>query len=326
VKRGALVIAATVMLSTTQTGSIVAQQGPPSAGQNLPVQGGGPVASFKSGIDLVRVSAVVRDRKGRFVRDLTVRDFHILDDGEQRAITDFRHDVAGVSVALLFDVSGSMEARFLGARETASHMLSWLDKERDEAAVFAFDTRLTQLTPFTKGLSALPQELDLLTPFGATGLHDAIAQTARRLEGREGRRRAIVVLTDGVDNASRLSTSEVSGIASAIDVPVYVIGIVPLIDNPSAIIATPSALKSALVGSLADLAEWTGGRVLLASTPAERSVASRQIIDELRQQYLIAFESSGRTGWHPLEVRARDKDLTVRARSGYFAGQARPSF
>ena len=324
-KRTSLILTATLMMAALQPHSVRAQNQPASAGQDAPVVGGPPVATFRSSVDLVRVSAVVRDRKGRFVRDLTASDFNVLDDGRARPITDFRHDLAGISVAVLFDVSGSMESRFAKAREAAGHMLSWLDKTRDEAAVFGFDTRLTQLTPFTVGLQALPQELDLLTPFGATGLHDAIAQTARRLEGREGRRRAVVVLTDGLDNASRLSSRDVSGIASAIDVPVYVIGIVPLIDNPAAELAVPSAARSALVGSLADLAEWTGGHSFVASTPGERSLVARQIVDELRHQYLIAFESSGKPGWHPLVVRAKQKDLTVRARSGYFTGTFHPN-
>jgi len=327
-KRRALIAVGMAMLSTVLMEPTTAQTQRPPVKPDQPapvVQGGAPVASFKSAVDLVRVSAVVRDRKGRFVRDLTVSDFHVLDDGQMRAITDFRHDVSGISVAVLFDVSGSMEARLTRAREAASHILSWLDKTQDEAAVFTFDTRLIQLTPFTTGLESLPAELDLLTPFGATGLFDAVAQTARRLEGRgEGRRRAVVVLTDGIDNASRMSASEVSGIASGIDVPVYVIGVVPSIDNPSAPTGVPSAAKSPLVGSVADLAEWTGGHTFVTSTPAERSVVARQIIDELRHQYLIAFAASATPGWHPLVVRARDKDLTVRARSGYFAGQSRP--
>jgi len=322
-KRSSLIVTMTLILSSSWIGPTPAwaQTGKEP---DAPVQPGAPVASFKSSVDLVRVSAVVRDRKGHFVRDLSARDFHVLDDGLARTITDFRHDLGGVSVAVLFDVSGSMEDRMVNARDTASHMLGWLDKERDEAGIFTFDTRLTQITPFTTGLQAVPHELDLLTPFCATGLHDAIAQTAQRMNGRESRRRAIVVLTDGVDNASRLSASEVSGIASAIDVPVYVVGLVPSIDNPAATVAVPSAVKSALVGSLADLAEWTGGHSFVVSTPAERSVVARQIVDELQHQYLIAFESSGKPGWHPLVVRARDKDLTVRARSGYFAGQSRP--
>ncbi len=164
-----------------------------------------------------------------------------------------------------------------------------------------------------------------VVPFGATSLHDAIAQTARRVGEREGRRRAVVVLTDGNDNASRLKPADVSAIASAIDVPVYIFGIVPSIDNPSAENSTHSVESVAFAGPLAELAAWTGGHVFVASTPAQRSIAARQIIDELRHQYLIAFESSGKPGWHPLVVRARNKDLVVRARSGYIAGQSRPN-
>jgi len=218
-----------------------------------------------------------------------------------------------------------MEARLASAREAAEHVLSWLDAKSDEAALFTFDTRLDQVTPFASGLKTMPDAMAKLTPFGATSLHDAIAQTAERVGAREGRRRAVVVLTDGNDNASRLDPAQVSGIASAIDVPVYIFGIVASIDNPSEDIATPSADRSPLAGALADLASRTGGHVFTSSTPGQRSIAARQIVDELRHQYLIAFESSGNPGWHPLVVRARSKDLTVRARSGYIAGQSRPN-
>ena len=293
-----------------------------SAGQDQQA----PAATFKSSVDLVRVTAVVRDHKGRFVQDLTLRDFEVLDDGKSRPITEFRHDLSGVSVALLFDVSGSMENQLASAREAANHVLSWLDPARDEAAIFTFDTRLEEMTPFTAGLKALPQAMGRLVPFGATSLHDAIADTARRVQSREGRRRAVVVFTDGNDNASRLSPAQVSAIASEIDVPVYLFGIVSSIDNPTSEMATNSVAQSALGGALADLATWTGGHAFVASTPAQRSAAARQISDALRHQYLIAFEASGLPGWHPLVVRARQKDLTVRARSGYIAGQSRPSF
>jgi Ca-activated chloride channel family protein len=167
--------------------------------------------------------------------------------------------------------------------------------------------------------------MSTVVPFGATSLHDAIAETAKRSANREGRRSAVVVLTDGNDTSSRLRPAEVSAIASAIDVPVYVFGIVPSIDNPSEDRSTVVPGRSRLTGALDDLSVWTGGRVFIASTPAQRSVAARQLIDELRHQYLIAFESSGKPGWHPLVVRARDKDLTVRARTGYIGGQSRPN-
>jgi len=278
-------------------------------------------ATFKAGVDLVRVAAVVRDHKGHFVQDLSAKDFEVLENGHQRAITDFRRDMAGaVSVAVLFDVSGSMEGHLPNAREAAEHVLSWLDA-RDEAAIFTFDTQLRELAPFTDGLKSLPESLSAVVPFGATSLHDAIAQTARRAGEREGRRRGVIVLTDGNDNASRLSPAQVSAIASEIDVPVYVFGIVPSIDNPSADTATMSVERSALAGPLTDLADWTGGHLVVASTPGQRSVAARQIVDELRHQYLIAFESSGTPGWHPLVIRAKQKDLVVRARTGYVAGR-----
>ncbi len=283
-----------------------------------------PAATFKSGVDLVRVAAVVRDQKGRFVQDLSAKDFEVLEDGREQRITDFKHDLANVSVAVLFDVSGSMEGHLPNAREEAAHVLSWLETH-DEAAVFTFDTQLQEVTPFTEGLKTLPHSMSNVVPFGATSLHDAIAQTAQRVGQREGRRRGVVVLTDGNDNASRLTPDRVSAIASAIDVPIYVVGIVPSIDNPTADTATMSAERSALEGPLTDLANWTGGHLFVASTPAQRSGAARQIVDELRHQYLLAFESSGRPGWHPLEVRARQKNLVVRARAGYVAGQLRPS-
>jgi Ca-activated chloride channel family protein len=283
-----------------------------------------PRATFRSGLDLVQVSAVVRDRKGRLVSDLSEHDFTILDNGDSRPIANFRHDLAGVSVALLFDVSGSMEARLVDAREAATDVLGGLDA-RDEAGVFTFDTRIDEVAPFTLGLQALPGQLASVKPFGATSLNDAIAATAERTAGRDGRRRAVIAFTDGNDNWSRLKPSDVSSMASAIDVPVYIVGIVPAIDNPSADVSTVTAERSALTGPLSDLATWTGGHAFVVSTPLERSTVARQIIDELRHQYLIAFESSGQPGWHPLVVRTRAKDFVVRARSGYFAGQSRPT-
>src|SRR5262245_40369595 len=70
-----------------------------------------PTVVFKAGVDLVRIAAIVRDKKGRFVQDLSARDFEVLDNGLTRTIADFRSDVTGVSIALLFDVSGSMEGQ-----------------------------------------------------------------------------------------------------------------------------------------------------------------------------------------------------------------------
>src|SRR5262245_66295622 len=88
-----------------------------------------PTATFKSNVDLVRLTALVRDHKGRFVQNLTSSDFEILDGGRPQRIADFRTDMAGLSIAVLLDISGSMESGLGDAREAAMHVLSWLDAE-----------------------------------------------------------------------------------------------------------------------------------------------------------------------------------------------------
>ncbi len=279
---------------------------------------------FKSGIDLVTVSAVVRDRKGRVVKNLGRTDFELFDGGRRRPIAEFRPDEAPVSVALLFDASGSMQvaSKIDEARAAAKHLLAWLQPGLDEVGIFAFDSRLRVLQPFAFRNSD-PQEVNhtitAIEPFGMTSLHDAIAATSRLVAERRNVHRAVIVLTDGVDNNSQLSPPEVSGIASSIDVPVYIVAVVSPLDHPGVASAVDSE-RPLPVGDLADLARWTGGELFLSSTPAHTSTAAREIVNELRHQYLIAFEPTGTAGWHSVEVRARRGGLMVRARSGYIAG------
>ena len=174
-------------------------------------------------------------------------------------------------MALLFDVSGSMEARLPDARDAARHVLSWLDQPRDEAAVFTFDTRLSEVTPFTDRLETLPGKLEAITPFGATSLHDAIARDGRRLGGSPGLRRAVIVFTDGNDNASRLTPTQVSAMASAIDVPVYMFGVVPRIDNPLAETGDVGRASRRCQGRWRI---WRPGRAATRSSPACRPSAA----------------------------------------------------
>lgn len=284
-----------------------------------------PTPVFRSGVDVVRLATVVRDSHGRFVRNLKVGDFEVFDGGRMRPISDFRQEIPGLSVALLFDVSGSMEGQLGHARETAAFLLSLMDPSRDETAVFRFDTQLDETAPFTTGLRELPKSMSTIKPFGATSLFDAIARTAERVAGREGHRHAVIVFTDGFDNASKMTPPQVSGIASSIDVPVYIVGVVSPLDDPTSPAATPSAAHSPLAGPLANLAAWTGGGTFVASSPAQRLVVARQIIDELRHQYLIAVASATDPGWHRLTVKMRNPDLVAHARSGYFVGPNRPN-
>ena len=244
----------------------------------------------------------------------------------RRPITDFRHDLAGVSVALLFDVSGSMEGQLPNAREAATHVLSWLDATRDEAAVFTFDTRLDEVTPFTTGLKTLPESLstvDAVRRDVAARRDRADGRARRRARGPPARGRRVdrrQRQREPADARARCRRSRARSTCRSTS-------------SASCRRSTTRRRRSATQFGRAVGARRPACRSrrrgpaatsFVASTPAQRSVAARQIVDELRHQYLIAFESSGKPGWHPLVVRARNKDLTVRARSGYIAGQSRP--
>jgi VWFA-related protein len=278
---------------------------------------------FRSSASVVSVTAVVRDRKGRFVRDLNRKDFEVAESGRQKPILDFRTESDGpVRLAVLFDVSGSMRvaSRAVDARQAARHLLSAL-RPQDQAALFSFDTRLSQVRGFTSDIDSLTAALDRVEmPYGQTSLYDAVAETARAVAEEhhdplaQVQRRAVVVLTDGVDTKSRLTAADVTAIASGIDVPVYVMAVMFGVDDPR------EAQRSEEQDSaLRNLAQWTGGELFISTAPAHASVAARQIVDELRHQYVLAVEASRQPGWHSLEIRARNRNLVVRARAGYMA-------
>src|SRR3954465_13849867 len=183
--------------------------------------------TFRSAVDLVSVAAVVRDKHGRFARNLKKEDFVVEEGGARRQLVDFRaDDNAPVRVALLFDVSGSrrVSARVEEARQAARHLLGALKLGggADEAAVFSFDMNLQSLQPFTADADAIEHALSRVQPYGQTSLYDAIAQTSKRVAATpqgDAHRRAVVVFTDGVDTSSLLKPGEGSGISTAPERP-----------------------------------------------------------------------------------------------------------
>ena len=325
--RLAVLTASAVVVASAALGPLESRQ---AGGQGAAAPPQDPSPRFKSAVDLVSVSAVVRDKKGRFVPHLSREDFIVVEGGVRRPIVGFNAEADGpVKVAVLFDISGSMRvgSKAVDAQQAARHLFSSL-KNGDQAALFAFDTQLERVTDFTtdfKGLESMVDQVD--PPFGQTSLFDAIAETAKAVAesvgggtGRVPQRSAIVVLTDGIDTKSRLTAPEVSAIASSIDVPVYIVAVMSPVDDPR----NPDYGTGALSSGLTDLARWTGGDFFIAISPAHASIAARQIVGEMRNQYMLAFEASARAGWKSLEVRARDREHIVRARSGYTAGGGSP--
>jgi Ca-activated chloride channel homolog len=277
--------------------------------------------TFTTSVKLVSVAAVVRDQQGRVVRGLSKQDFQVLEKGVPRSIVNFGADDQGpISLAILFDSSGSMHlgANLKAGQQAVRHLLSWIEPRADEVSLFGFDKVIRQEVPFTQDADDVRAALDRMKAGGSTSLYDAVAQAAKTLSERPSPRRALVVITDGVDTSSELTPAEVARLASEVDVPVYVIAVVLPIDHPggtrSLVDATPVTTR------LAALAEGTGGKLMVASAPAHASVAARELISELRHQYLLAVEAARAPGWYSLDVRTLKRDLTVRARSGYVAG------
>jgi VWFA-related protein len=284
-----------------------------------PIQAQEGKVTFRTGVALVPITAVVRDSRNRIVRNLDRDDFHVLENSQPRRILDFRAtDEGPVTLALLFDTSGSMRGpNRERAKEVVNKLLDSLNHTSDEVALFTFDKALRQETPFTSDADRIRGAMDDIEAWGLTSLYDAIGETAKRVADRRAQRRAVIVITDGVDTSSTLSAPEVSGLASSIDVPVYAIAVVPARE--------PAAKDGAEgEGALADLAYWTGGDVNHIAAPQAANIAIAGLMAELRQQYFLAIESDSASGWHRIDVKTRRRGLTVRARSGYFtAGPGR---
>lgn len=276
--------------------------------------------TFRSSADVVTIQASVRNTRGRPVTGLTPADFEVRDNGLPRPILSLRADrLSPVSLVILVDTSGSMGMgpKIGVARQAFDAILSQL-RPSDEAAVFSFDSTLHEHRAFTSDLIRLTGAVDELDPYGSTSLYDAAAAAARRLADRSATHKAIIVLTDGTDTSSALTASQVSGLASSIGVPVYVVATVAPVDRRSLTAKARSPHSQA--ADLRNLAEWTGGMLLFASNLDESMKTAASLVAELRQQYVIAIEAAGERQWRRLDIRVKRSSAVVKARNGYYGG------
>ena len=275
--------------------------------------------TFTSSVAVVPITAVVRDSRNRVVRNLERKDFEVLEQGAPRRIVEFSSDDGPVSLAFLFDTSGSMgvASNLEKGREAIAQLLWRMQPARDEAALFTFQKRLREEVPFTTDRDRVQRALNGVTPWGLTSLYDAVAETAKRVTDRPAARRAVVVVSDGLDTSSELSSRQVAALASEIDVPVYVIAVVSPLEDPT---RPGSIVQAKASGGLAELASFTGGDVFYVSAVAT-AWATEKLLTTLRHQYFLAIESASAPGWYPLEVKTKRQGLNVRARRAYSAGE-----
>lgn len=265
---------------------------------------------------LVILNITVTDQAGQYVPGMRLSDFKIFEDGREVSLSEVSsfsaHESPFASVVLL-DTSGSMEIRLSLARSAAIRFLDNLRPE-DVAAVYKFDSKVEQVQEFSGGRDLAPMAFGLRAR-GMTTLHDAILEASKALTDRPEKRKAIIVLSDGMDTQSRTSADKALESALGIGATIYAVDMSSL-EGRSATASRRSAM------ALKNFAEKSGGRfVETPGGPALRD-AFANIAEELGHQYTVAFRpvNQARDGkWRKLEVKVAREDLIVRTRKAYRA-------
>jgi VWFA-related protein len=260
----------------------------------------------------------VTDKRGHFVKDLTQNDFRVFDDSKPaESIRSFsRQTNLPLRVGLLIDASNSVRDRFKFEQEAAIEFLNQIIRPRfDLAFVIGFDTTPEVTQDFTDATESLSHGVRMLRPGGGTAMYDAVYFACRDKLIKEDKsqvatRRAIILLSDGEDNQSRVSREEAVEMAQRAEVIIYSIS-----TNVSGMVTRGDKI-------LQHFADETGGKAFFPFKIQDVADAFSQIQDELRSQYAVAykpadFASNGK--YRKIEIMADNKKYKVRARKGYYA-------
>ena len=265
--------------------------------------------------DLVVLNVTVTDKNGQYVKALKKSDFKVYEDGKEvpaSAIASFAFQDAPYAAVVLLDSSGSMETRFSLARSAAIRFLDGL-REEDVAAVYRFDSKVERVQEFSAGRDLAPIAYAIRAK-GMTTLNDAIVEASKALTDRPEPRRAIVVLSDGMDTYSKASSDKAVESALAVGASIFAVDMSAL--------DTPGFANRQSAASLKGFADKTGGRFVATGGGQVLRDAFAGIADELGHQYTITYRPSNKTRdgkWRTLEVKVDREDLTVRSRKGYRA-------
>lgn len=276
-----------------------------------------PLTTITKRVDEVNVVFTVTDKRGKFVKDLKQNDFQVMDDSRQGAIRSFRSETnLPLRVGLLIDASNSVRDRFKFEQQAAIEFLNQIIRANfDRGFVIGFDTTPEVTQDFTDNTELLSKGIHMLRPGGGTAMYDAIYYACRDKlmaydKSNVATRRAIILLSDGEDNQSRVSREEALEMAQKAEVIIY------------AISTNTSGLKLRGDKVLEYFAEQTGGRAFFPFKIQDVSDAFSQIQDELRSQYALSykpadFQFNGK--YHKIDILADNKKYKVRARKGYYA-------
>jgi len=261
--------------------------------------------TFTSRIDAVRVDVLVTD-KGRPLAGLTPADFDVLDNGVRQHVDLASFEQIPLNVVLALDMSASLQGLRLGHLQAAGKRLLEGLKPGDRAALVTFSHVVAPTQGLTDDLDRVRIALDQARGEGLTSLIDA-THAGMLLGESDAGRSLLIVFSDGVDTSSWLTGDAVLETARRGDVVVYSVEV-----------------GERRASFPRELSEETGGRLFAIESTTDLSATFDKILEEFRMRYLVSYSPQGVEpgGWHRLEVRVRNRGVTVKARPGYFAGQA----
>ena len=263
--------------------------------------------TFRTESRLVEVYATVRDHDGRYVDGLARERFQVSDNGAVQPVVAFESNSMRLSCAILLDTTGSMADALPTVKNSVLRMIDELRAD-DNVAIYSFNTGLYRLVDFTTDKAAAKQAVLRTRAAGTTALFDAISELARDITRWSGKK-AIVVFTDGDDNASLLNARSAVRRAKSAGVPVYAI-------------AEGEALQSkALLTELKDIAEMTGAQFHQAKKAKEIGPIFQEISADLQHTYMLAYKAPPAEDehWRTIGVMVNGlKNPKIRAKEGYF--------
>jgi Ca-activated chloride channel family protein len=265
-------------------------------------------------VDLALINVTVSDPEGRFVAGLGPERFQVWEDKVEQKIKYFSQEDVPLSVGVIFDSSGSMKEKASKARDTARDFMAAGNRE-DEYFLVEFSTRPMISETFTTDVSRLQNHLIFTPSRGMTALFDAVYLGLERIKNHRNARKALLLNTDGEDNHSRYTFSDIKEFVKEQDVQIFAIGTLDF-----------GAWRSNGRLILEDLVGITGGKAFFPASVNEIEGSCMQIAMELKNEYLIGYRPTNETKdgkWRKIHVNVtRPKgtpQLSVRAKSGYYA-------
>ena len=269
---------------------------------------------FRSGVDVIAVTATVRDANRALVAGLTADDFEVFEDGVRQPITQFSAGRVPIGLGLLLDVSDSMRGRrIVEARAAVERFLIDLLDPQDEFFVVAFNHEPRVIAHWMRGPDDLGPRLDAVRPWGGTALYDAVLHALPMVEKRTRQRAALVVISDGADTASDATLRDVRAALTRSDAFVYAIAVDPPGVRASATRVNPATLRG--------ITDDSGGRTALVHDTTELGAATAQIAEELNRQYVVGYNAPRAPDgqYHTVRLRVKRPGHDVQARRGYVA-------